>query len=106
MTWSAAGGTLSIFAPGQLKPLATSGALADLGAVGDPPRGVAWAGDTALVWGAGKLVAIDGAAGGKTRWEIDFSRLPALEVVRGSDDGGAAAPTRRPNKARSSCPTA
>jgi outer membrane protein assembly factor BamB len=98
VTWASAGGTLSVYAPGQLKSLATSGALADLGAVGESPRGVAWAGDTALVWGAGKLAAIDAAAGGKSRWEIDFPKLPTLEVVRGNDDAaGAAVPIQQPN---------
>ena len=48
--------------------------------------------------GRGKLAAIDAAAGGKSRWEIDFPKLPTLEVVRGNDDAaGAAVPIQQPN---------
>jgi PQQ-like domain len=106
ITWSP--NALSLFKPTEPKPLATSKAFPSTGplppgiagAAPGPnrwpgaPRGVAWTGDTALVWGGSRLVAIDGN-NAKTLWEIDLARLAALEVVRAGDvpgGGGAAAP--------------
>ena len=51
----------------------------------EAPRGVSWTGDTALVWGASKVVALD-APSGKTLWTFDLATQPTLEVLRAGDD--------------------
>lgn len=86
VTWSDAG--TQFFPAGELKAISVSQAFPDggKGAATDAPRGVAWSGDTALVWGSTKLVSVDSTSG-KSNWEIDLARLQAIDVVRAADTG-------------------
>ena len=91
VTWSPAG--VSVFAAGKglpTAPIVKSKAFAtpaappagnDWSAVA--PRGVAWAGDNALVWGGSRVACVDPS--GKTTWELDLLNLGQLDVIRGGD---------------------
>jgi outer membrane protein assembly factor BamB len=108
VTWGANG--LSVFAAGKGLPTAPlvknkafaiggglAGRLAELlrpgrdGEVSSAvlPRGVAWAGDAALVWGGSRVVCVD--ATGATAWELDLPTLGQLEVARGGEAPAAPA---------------
>jgi hypothetical protein len=89
VAWGA--GTVAIFAAGQTTPLFTVKAFPDAGhGNAGAPRGVAWVGDTALVWGPSRLISIDASPGGngKILWDMDLTRLGTLQVVRPNDAGG------------------
>jgi outer membrane protein assembly factor BamB/tetratricopeptide (TPR) repeat protein len=91
VTWSNNG--LSFFATGNGMPKAPIAkcpafAAAD-GAGAGPARGVSWNGDTALVWGNSRVVAIDSTSG-KILWQMDLSKMSQLEILRGSDAPGVA----------------
>lgn len=91
LAWSPAG--LGIYKPGETKPAAINKSFPNTGAgAADAPRGVAWAGDVALVWGGGGRLAAIEADTGTAKWQIDFTRLTPVEVVRMNDGGQAPQP--------------
>ena len=84
-------GMLAVYKPGDAQPIAAPAA-----AMAQLPRGSAWLGDDALVWGSSTLLLLPGA-GGKAAWQLDLQDLPALNVVK----PGTAAdvlPARGPNQ--------
>ncbi len=74
VAWSPEKG-LSIYQPGQTKPLATSNALTEA------PRNVAWVGDNLVVWGLTEVALIPGR-GGDPSWKLQLANLPGVEVVK------------------------
>ncbi len=80
VAWGA--GRVAIFPAGKSTPLFSVDAFPPAGNA-DAPIGVAWSGDTALVWGHSRLVAIDASAAGngKKLWDIDIARIAEVRLV-------------------------
>jgi outer membrane protein assembly factor BamB len=83
-------GVLDIFAAGEVKPLATSKAVAD------EPRSCAWVGDQLLVWNGGQLVNLKSATGDPA-WKLDIGVMQAIDVIHIGDNPPAANANIDPN---------
>ncbi|HWE04983.1 MAG TPA: PQQ-binding-like beta-propeller repeat protein [Tepidisphaeraceae bacterium] len=71
-------GSLSMFAAGQIKPLATTHA------VNEEPASCAWVGDQLLVWGGSQIVSVKSTTG-ETAWKLDFREMQPIDVVSMGD---------------------
>jgi outer membrane protein assembly factor BamB len=70
-----ASGEISIFKPGESKPISTSKTIFDV------PRGSAWIGDNVLVW-SNSTVMLQNERSETPAWRLDLKDLPNVDLVR------------------------
>jgi tetratricopeptide (TPR) repeat protein len=83
ITYGAASG-IRVFAPGQQRPILTSGAFTTA------PEQAAWVDQNLLAWNAAELAYI--AEDGRLLWRATLNMLPKVDVVQNKTDAGSPPP--------------